>query len=299
MSAWEELLQAYAQARSLASATLRGYRKNLGYFLDFSAVSTPQDVTREHLRAYNLDLLNRPGLSEASVGARMRTVLSLLRWAVARERLLADPTDDFKVPKPRRPIPRIFTCEEVFRLLEAPLANRRSWHAVRDRALLELFYGTGMRAGEVSALEPADLDLADLSLFIRASKGQPRKLPFGERVRDALATWLPIRSEHLQPDESALFVSVHGARLQSASLALIVGHYGQAQGLPGVTPHALRRAFATHLLENGADIAQIKALLGHRDLSSTVTYAQVLPTELFKSYRKAHPRARSQSGKRR
>ena len=293
---WDEFFQAFAASRRLAPATLEGYRKNLQCFLKFLAGSPlhgPADVERWHLSEFYRNQKHTEGISDATAGARMRTLLILLRWAVRRDIILVDPTKALKVPKPRRPIQPILTQEAVARLMEAPrLANRR-FIRLRDRALLEILYGTGMRGGEVVALNLADLDLAERTLRIRPGKGQDRLIPFGEAVAEALEPYLEwIRENHCVSGETALFLTLNGERMKRGTLGLQLQRYGELLGIEGVTPHALRRAVATHLLEAGAHIVEIKKLFGHRDINSTMVYTQVFPVELMRTHGKTHPRGR-------
>ena len=295
---WDQFFDSFSASRRIADATLQGYRKNLGYFLKFcqatdDEIAGPCDVQSRHLNEFYRAQKNAPGISEATAGARMRSLLILLRWGVVHEVLLIDPSKGLKIPKPNRPIPPILTQQEVSLLLDAPNQARRGFIRVRDRALLELLYGTGMRRGEVVALNLEDLDLADRSLRIRGGKGKDRLVPFGESVARALSSYLDwLRPRYCLSGETALFLSLHGERMTRSNLTNQLHRYGTRLGLTGVTPHALRRALATHLLENGAHILEIKKLLGHEDLNSTMTYTQIFPVDLIRSHRKAHPRAR-------
>ncbi len=157
---------------------------------------------------------------------------------------------------------------------------------------MELLYGTGMRAGEVVALNVEDIDLSDSSLQILVGKGSCRRIPFGVAVAEALGAYLEwTEPERRLSGERALFLTVEGERLHPTSLSWILRQHGKAIGLEGVNAHAFRRTLATHLLENGADIAEIAKLLGHRDINSTLSYAQVVPHELFRVHRQFHPRS--------
>ncbi len=287
---WDQLFQRFLSSRALASATARGYRKNLRTFLEFSPPG-PLEITSAHLTAFYLEQKNRPEVSPATAGARMQTVLTLLRWAVQQDLMAFDPGHDFKIPKPCRPIPPIFTREEVDALIAVD-SHEASFWAARDAALLESLYGSGLRAGEVVALNLEDVDLADNCFAVHPSKSKARRTPFGESVARALAAYLEVREQRAQVLEKAFFVSRNGYRMAANSVAEVLRRRCQVLGIADATPHALRRAFATHMLENGANIVELKTLLGHEDINSTLYYAQVLPLEMLGSYRKSHPRAR-------
>jgi len=292
---WEEFFLAYAAPRRLSPATLRGYRRDLNLFLAFwhsERIDGPRDVQSRHLREFYQAQKLAPTVSAATAGARLRSLLILLRWAVRQNILLVDPGHGMKIPKPARPIPRVLTQNECERLLEAP-NSARAFIRLRDRALLELFYGTGMRSGEALALNIEDLDMTDSSLRILGGKGKNRRVPFGDSVANALSAYLAwLLPRYSLSGETALFLSLSGERMAYRNLSGQLWRYGEALGIPGVTAHALRRAVATHLLENGANIAEIKALLGHEDIDSTVTYTRVFPVELLRTHSKTHPRAR-------
>jgi site-specific recombinase XerD len=287
---WDQLFERFAAARSLDPKTVVGYRKHLHAFLTFSPVSNPLALTQEHLKAYHRHL-SSSALKETTVVSKMRALTSLLRWAYHRDLLLLDPTHDLPIRKPRRHIPKLLTKADVLTLIEATEQHLRAFSRLRDRAILELLYGTGMRIGEVAALQLCDLDLADLALTIRVSKGRPRRAPFGSQVASTLAAYLEERVEVAQSGIQALFVAQNGTALGRGRLSQILEQYSRKTGIPA-SPHDFRRAFATHLLENGANIVEIKTLLGHVDINSTLFYVQIAPVELTRAFNQSHPRAR-------
>lgn len=287
---WEELWSRFAAAQDLAPSTLQGYQRDFGLLLAHldGRVAKPSELRREHLNEFYR--LQKRQVSLATAGQRLRSVLVLLSWAERVELLLVNPGQGMRIPKPRRPLLPVFTPQQMVSLLAAP-SKSRGFVACRDRALMELLYGTGMRAGEVCALRVEDIDLTDCSLQILVGKGACRRIPFGFAVRDALSAYLDwTEPERRLSGETALFLTVEGERLTPSALSFILAQYGKALGLKGVNPHAFRRTLATHLLQQGADIAEIAKLLGHRDINSTLSYAQVLPHDLMEVYRQFHPR---------
>lgn len=295
---WDEFFKRFAASRRLSPATITNYMASWRHFVrQWPDLVGPRDVTEMHLTEFYRVQLRNPKVSDNTAGARLRALLVVLGWAQKQGHLLVNPGQSLHVPKPCRPIPPILTRAEVECLLEAPLRCHRIRIRYRDRALLELLYGTGMRGGEVLALDLLDLDLADALLYIRGGKGQPRFLPLGPEVVKALDRYLKeARPAMALECETAVFVSISGKRLSSSSLNSQLHRYGENLGLEGVTAHAFRRAVATHMLENGASVPELKALLGHADISSTQFYAQVMPVEMLREHRRYHPRAYRRKG---
>ena len=293
MMDWEQLWTRFSSARRLARATLATYLAGFDRFRKhWPELTEPGQVQEHHLLEWRLHE-SQKGLSEVTTTLLLRAAMAPLRWAFRQDLLLLDPTANLRLRKPTNRIHRILTQDEILSLLEAPLRTKRRFIAGRDRAILELLYGSGLRGGELLALDLRDLDVADCSVCVRGGKGRPRKVCFAPSVAVILERYLkdyrPVRA---QAGESALFVNLEGSRMAHNTLSHQVAQYGKQLGIPDVTPHALRRAFATHLLENGANIVEIKNLLGHADINSTLVYARVFPVELMRAHRKSHPRAR-------
>ena len=292
---WDQLFERFLSSRRLTASTIRGYRKNLRTFLEFTPAPSPLETTSAHLGAFYLAQKSRPQVSLATAGSRLRTVLILLRWAVQQELMAFDPGHDIQIAEPRRPIPRILTRQEVDALIAVD-SDENSFWALRDAAILETLYGSGLRAGEAVSLDLEDVDLAEDFFSVHPSKSKARRTPFGVSVARALAAYLKVRDQQAQVLEKAFFVSRHGYRMDAGAVASLVRRRARILGIADATPHALRRAFATHMLENGANIVELKNLLGHEDINSTLYYAQVVPTEMLRSYHKSHPRARRARG---
>ncbi len=286
---WEELLSRFAASGRLSPLTIKNTRSALKFLRRFRESAGPHELETSHLQEFYRE--QRRSVSDSTSARRMWALGALLRWAVKHGHLLVDPSDGLKIHPPRKSMQRVLTQDEMARILLAP-NEARGQIRLRDRAMLELLYGTGMRGGELAALDLVDIDLADRSLRIMGGKGKPRRVPFGERAAVALKDYLDgTASERLASGEMALFWTMSGQRMSTETLASQLRHYGKTLGLTGVTPHAFRRACATHLLENGANIAEIKRLLGHADINSTMVYTQMLPLDVVRSHRKFHPRA--------
>ncbi len=296
---WESLVEQMGASRRLAPSSLSFYRGSVRIFSRHFPGLGPLEVQENHLTEFFLAQKKAPTVSETTAGMRLRALLTVLRWAQRRGLLLINPGQDLRAPKGPRPLPPILSREQVRALLEAPLGCKRIMIRYRDRALLELLYANGMRAGEVSALNLDDLDLPGALVKIRGGKGKPRCSPLNRPSVDTLKAYLEeARPALAAPGEQAVFLAITGERMSAKSLSCQLHRYGQMLGIPHVTPHALRRALATHLLENGANIVEIKNLLGHEDISSTQFYARVRPVEMLSEHRRYHPRSRRR-GKRR
>jgi integrase/recombinase XerD len=271
---------AYLQVeRGATSATLHSYAASLRGLAAFAG-ERGRDVlalTRPDLAEY-LGRLHDRGLAASTVRGHWYTAAGLYRFAL-RERLIrADPTDSLQPPKAQRPLPRVLTEGEVLALLSAP--NTRTRIGVRDRAILELLYASGLRASELCGLRPGDLD-HEQGLVRVFGKGQRERLvPVGSEALRWVRRYLGRRR---RPAAAPVFVSRFG-RLTREALGDLVRKHAKAAGLGRVTPHALRHAFATHLLDHGADLRAIQAMLGHADISTTEIYTHVSRAHLQEQY---------------
>ncbi len=260
----------------------------------------------------------------ATIGRKLSSVRAFCRFLVKRGVLEANPGAAIRGPKKRRGLPRALDVDDAFRLVEAPGSTGRTSHRtlstaeqarhlllrLRDTALLELLYGTGLRVSEACGLDTGDLDRARYGtpmILVRHGKGgKSRQVPLGGAADRALLAYLPARLElgganrigSSSPGSgAALFVNASGHRLTPRSVQRMVKRWTIAGGVhAAATPHALRHSFATHLLDEGVDLRAIQDLLGHASLSSTQIYTKVSLDHLMKVYDEAHPRARSKPG---
>lgn len=218
-------------------------------------------------------------------------LLPLFRWANRHGHILWNPGQDIKVPQPQRSQRRVLTCEEVIRLLEQP---SKKLDGQRDKAILEVFYGSGLRLTECADLDVSDVDLEMRHLKVREGKGgAPRLAPIGEHLAAVLRDYLDRLRPLLLGDQSsgALWLNNLGQRLHRITFGQKVHEYGKKAGLD-ISTHSLRHAYATHLLEGGASLRLVQIMLGHRSLLSTQIYTHLLPQELLREYRRTHPRAK-------
>jgi integrase/recombinase XerC len=245
----------------------------------------------------------------ATIGRKLSSIRAFCRFLVKRGVLEANPAAAIRGPKRKRGLPRALDVDDAFRLVEAPAATGRTSHRalsatedarhgllrLRDVALLELLYGTGLRVSEACALDLGDIDRDRYGvpmLLVRHGKGnKSRQVPVGGAADRALIAYLPARKQ-LAATGSALFVNAAGQRLTPRSVQRMVKRWTIASGvMADATPHSLRHSFATHLLDEGVDLRAIQELLGHASLGSTQIYTKVSLDHLMKVYDAAHPRA--------
>ena len=284
--------------RHLAEGTVTAYRRDLtqlARFLVRLRRSLPS-ASLHDLRRY-LAQLSTLGYARASVARRVGAIHTFYRWASANGHVHVDPAALLGGPKVASRLPVVLRVPEATTLVEIPepVNDDDVAHAValRDRAILELMYGSGLRVSEVAGLTLDRVDLRRGRVLVFGKGSKERELPLSDPARDALMAWIrrgrPILAADSQP---ALFLNRKNDRLGVRDIRRLVGRYGGA-ALAGrrVTPHTLRHSFATHLLEGGADIRAVQELLGHASVATTQRYTHVSRARLFEAYRQSHPRA--------
>lgn len=295
----EDLLLWLAAEQGRAPATLEAYRRDLRSYAAWLAErgrSIPA-VTEADVVEWIAELRGR-GLAASSVARHLVAVRGLHRFLASEGRIPADPAAAVDKPRVPRGLPKALTEEEVGRLLAAPVGDEPL--ARRDRALLELLYGTGARVSEAVGLSLADVDL-DASLVRLFGKGaKERIVPLGTHATRALVEWLgeggrpEVEPERWRrrDDATAVFLGARGGRLTRQGAWDVLRRHGLAVGLGGrLSPHVLRHSCATHMLDHGADIRAVQELLGHATISTTQVYTLVSTERLWEVYRSAHPRA--------
>lgn len=276
--------------------TLAAYRRDLAIYaesLGRSGVAEVEHVGREDVTKF-LHRENRAGRSAATLSRRLSAVRGLHRFAHASGLAAEDPTREVAGPRKTRHLPGALSVPEVEALLGAPSAGTPL--GLRDRALLEFGYATGLRATEVVAVDVADLEQDDGFVRVRGKGRVERWVPVGEHARAAVGAWVRdgrpvVLGKRREP---ALFLNARGGRLSRMGFWLVIKRHALGAGLRSkVSPHTLRHSFATHLLEGGADLRVVQELLGHADLATTQIYTQVDTTYLAEVHRSFHPRERS------
>jgi integrase/recombinase XerC len=296
--ATEAFLRAAAAERDLSPHTLAAYRSDLQQFSAWAGkrrIATLDAVTRPQLRAFVAELSGKRGLARRTVARKVSAVRSLLAWAAENEMFEGGPADGVTVPKLDRPLPRVLRVPDVAALCVLPPGDDPV--GVRDRAIFELLYASGLRVSELCSLDVDDVDLAQGTLIVVGKGRKERKVPFGRPAAAALSTYLHharpellARSEN-PPEPGALFVNSRGGRLGPRTVRAMMTKYTRAEGLKGISPHDLRHSFATHLLDGGADLRSVQELLGHENLATTQIYTHVSTERLRAVYEQSHPRA--------
>ncbi|ADU51085.1 integrase family protein [Thermaerobacter marianensis DSM 12885] len=292
--------------RGLAVRTLEAYAADLAGWLDFLGLEPPVDaatlgrVTGRDLRRW-LAQLDQRGLQRSTVARKLAAVRGLFRFAVREGWIPASPAARLGTPRVRRRLPRVYTPEEARALLEAAGAGTGP-AALRNRALLELLYGCGLRVGELSGLDLDDVDWEGGWLRVYGKGGKERILPLAGPVAAALRAYVEDGRPHLAAargsrpcppgDRQAVFLNRWGGRLSPRSIQAIVRKAGAVVARLEAHPHLLRHTFATHLLDGGAGLRAVQELLGHASLAATQIYTHVSRARLWAVYRQAHPRAR-------
>ena len=275
----DAFLKYLVEGKGYSENTLAAYRNDLSQFLAFLTrhVSNWDEVDRNLIIDYILYMKEREYAS-STMARKVAAVKSFFHHMVARELIDDDPTATLDSPKVKKRLPRAISVADVASLLAEP-AKSSTPKALRDRALLELLYATGMRVTEAVSLDVGDLNLPSASVRVTKNKGgKERILPLYKRVRETLEDYLQKgRLQMLREvDEQALFLNHRGQRLTRQGLWLIIKAYVDKAGIDaGVTPHTLRHSFAIHKLREGADLREIQKLLGHANISTTQVYIQI------------------------
>jgi site-specific recombinase XerD len=288
-----ELQHRYLQAlqvRGLNVGTLGHYRRILTRFASFLGERPIAEVNEELLGSYKAWLQSRAP-SKGWLYDEFSTLRIVLRWAVAQGFLLTDPGSDFRERAPQYRARFVPNQAQVLALLALPNAGLTGQ---RDRAVLGLLYGTGLRRLEGCRLNLGDYQ-RELGLWVRQGKGRKDRLvPVGPYLDSVLSHYLDQVRPALNPPvgETALLVTRRGTRMSVESVTAIVKLYGRKLGLKRLCPHSLRHAYASHLLEGGATLQHVQLLLGHSLIQTTQTYTRLQPLDLLREYRRCHPRAR-------
>ncbi len=278
--------------KKLSDNTLQSYRRDI---LQFERYLNNNDInylkiTEKDINAY-IDELKKEGKKTSTASRGLATIRSFYQFLLRTKKVKIDPTTGIQSPKIEKRVPSVLTSEEVEVLLDQP--KDVDLKGTRDKAMLEFAYATGMKVTEIIDLNIEDINFEESTVVCSNGK-KSRVIPLGTLAEKALKEYVEQARPIMIKDENnkALFVNVNGARLTRQGFWKIVKYYkDQAHIEKEITPHVLRHSFAAHLLQNGADLKSIQAMLGHSDISSTQVYAQFESPELKNIYKKAHPRA--------
>ena len=285
--------------RHLSIHTIAAYRRDLTQLATFlhRAGSSLGEAAHPQLRRY-LAQQHTLGYARASIARRVGAIRTFYRWSVAAGRIERDPSALLGSPKVVNRLPTVLRPREAAELAEAPGAGTdvvplERAVGLRDRAVLELLYGSGLRVGEVAGLLRSEVDTDRGRVLVRGKGDKEREVPMSDHAVDAIRAWLSAgRPTMAGEDRMTMFFNRRGKPFSGRDIRAMVEQYA-GRVLPGrrVTPHTLRHSFATHLLEGGADIRAVQELLGHASVATTQRYTHVSRTRLFEAYERSHPRA--------
>ena len=287
----ENFLHHLETEKRFSANTVASYRRDLEslekYCLD-QKITVWRKLKTHHLRTYTAKIFSR-GLGPRSIQRRLSGIRSFMNYLLREGLIKTNPANDVKTPKAPKRLPNVLDVDQINQLLNITETNPIS---LRDKAILELLYSSGLRLSELVNLNPIDLNLKDKSLIVTGKSRKTRLIPIGKKAIKAISRWLAVRSQLAKIDEEALFVGTKGDRLGQRAIQARITHWGKKNGIQqGVYPHLLRHSFATHLLEASGDLRAVQELLGHKDISTTQIYTHLDFQHLAETYDKAHPRS--------
>lgn len=285
---------AHLRERNASAHTIKAYTGDLAEFSAYAGSRGWKQIDHIAIRGFLSQLYDK-GLSKASVARALAAVRSLYRWLAQEGVVDHNPAKLVATPKLPKRLPRVPTIEEMNSVLDGEMPETAAFPE-RDRLMLELLYGCGIRNSELTGINLDDIRLSTEAMLIRGKGKKERYVPFGESAKAALAVYLPARQAVLaetRKTSSALLINRRGGRLTTRSVGRIIKKIAVAKGLsPDVHPHTLRHAFGTHMLEEGADLRAIQELLGHERLATTQRYTQLSTKHVLQVYDQTHPRAK-------
>lgn len=300
----EKYLKYLSVERNASEHTIISYRNDLETFLNFTAdveqVSTDavdlSSISRLSIRLWLGDL-SEQGMAKSTIARKVAALRSFFKYCFKRGHIEKNPAHLLVVPKKDKSLPKTATVEDIERMMEA--VNTETTRGLQNRAILELFYGTGMRLSELTGLNLSDIDLKQNQVTVKGKGNKQRIIPLGKTVSGILKEFIEKRPE-LYGDRTdadakkALFIAASGQRIYDRAVGLIVEKYFKMTSeVTQKSPHVLRHSFATHMLDNGADIRIIKEFLGHANLAATQVYTHTSIERLKNVYEQAHPRAKT------
>lgn len=288
----EAFFRHLANERNVSPRTIANYRHAFNEFRKSQPVGDWRELTADHFRRFLFEL-GKKGIAKPTQRLHFAALRTFYRYLGERHGLAHNPLKIVQLPKLDRKLPLVLTTEQVAELLNAPLRVEKQkqaplWLPARDAAILELFYSSGLRLAELVALNVPDVDLFTESVRVLGKGRKERVIPVGKPALDAIQKYRQAAKVHAGP----LFISKLRRRLGPMNVWLAIQRYLPHTSIPvNVTPHKLRHSFATHLLDNGADLRAVQSLLGHASLSTTQIYTHVSVERLKRAYDEAHPRA--------
>ena len=287
--AWR--IQQFGVSLTAASPhTISAYLSDVNLFIEWvgrQSVLTPEAVTKDIVRQY-IGFLTTMKMAKRTTGRKLAALRRYFGWMVRNQQISVDPTIGVRTPSDTGRLPKVLTNEQLSALLHTDDTEQPDWKIARDTAVIELLYGSGLRVSELCSLDVDSINVKQLAVSVMGKGGKERRVPVGEPSLVALKQWVALRTEVVANSSTvALFVNSRGTRLGTRDVRRII----DARSLAPTHPHALRHTYATHLLDNGADLRAVQELLGHADVATTQRYTHVSKERLKSAYGTSHPRA--------
>jgi len=278
--------------RGLSVRTIKAYHRDLDQLLQFleaDEVDQARQVTQHHIRAF-IAYRHRQGLSGKSLQRVLSATRSLFRWMLREGIAEHNPATPVRAPKSPRHLPATLDADTIGQLLDIPCDTPL---AIRDKAIMELFYSSGLRLSELANLRWEQVDLPSGMVTVTGKGNRDRMVPVGRIAAEALLEWRKVRGQFASFEEPHVFISQRGNPIATRTIQARIRYWAKRQGMPqNIYPHLLRHSFASHMLESSGDLRAVQELLGHADISTTQIYTHLDFQHLAKVYDKAHPRAR-------
>ena len=289
----ERFLDHLAHERRLSAHTLISYRRDLeqiqGWLKQQRDSTSIEQLDEAEVRHY-VAWRHRQGVSGRTLQRELSSLRAFYRWLLREGRAKSNPAVGVRAPKSPRKLPGTLDADQLCGLLERAEDDRL---VVRDTAMIELFYSSGLRLAELVSVNQGDIDMAEGELSVLGKGAKTRRVPVGQKAREAIQQWLRIRPELASQDEPALFVSQRGTRIHPRTVQERLARWALERGASQrLHPHLLRHSFATHLLESSGDLRAVQELLGHADIGTTQIYTHLDFQHLAQVYDQAHPRAK-------
>ncbi|GDX14752.1 tyrosine recombinase XerD [Actinomycetes bacterium] len=268
--------------------TVSAYQRDVRLFVEWvdrHGVTAPAQVTKQHIRSY-VAFLTTSKLARRSISRKKAALARYFGWLSRNRKVKVDPTVGVKTPSDKGRLPKVLTAEQLRALLEHHPQEHPRWRHLRDDAVVEMLYGSGLRVSELCSLDVDSIDARRGVVRVMGKGNKERQVPVSKPAVEAVRDWLKARREVLA-DEIALFLNHRGKRITPRDVRRLIDD----RAVSPTHPHALRHTFATHLLDNGADLRAVQELLGHADVATTQRYTHVSKERLKTAYGASHPRA--------
>jgi len=289
----ESFIQMLRSEKYYSEHTCKNYRRdliNFQAFLNQQEIDHWQKVNYRQVSAYAA-YRHRNGLKSTSIARELSSIRSFFQYLIREGQVKTNPAKEVSAPKSGQPLPKTCDAEQIDRLLNSGKSDDALF--LRDIAMFELMYSSGLRLAELVSLNLTDIDLSQQQLIVTGKGNKTRYLPVGSKARDAIKRWLKERGNLLRGDNNALFISKQGKRISTRNVQSRLNQLIKRQDLDQhLSPHTLRHSFATHLLESSGDLRAVQELLGHANISTTQVYTHLDFQHLAKVYDAAHPRAK-------